>query len=80
VRSDWFGQRYPGARLPGTSRQASRRSPARTRGRRASWSRCLDPEIAGRHVLAVRSAVSHRYHAMTKLGVWSRHDLPFDSW
>jgi len=35
--------------------------------------------IAGRDVLAVRSAASHRYHAMTKLGVPSRHDLPFDS-
>jgi DNA-binding CsgD family transcriptional regulator len=36
-------------------------------------------EIAGRHVLAVRSAESYRYHAMTKLGVPSRHDLLFDS-
>jgi len=42
VRPDWLGQRYPGARLPGTSRQASRRSPTRTRGRRVSCSPCLE--------------------------------------
>ena len=38
-----------------------------------------DHVLSGRHVLAVRCAASHRYHAMTKLGVPSRHDLPFDS-